>query len=48
MGYSVEDPMLVVILLSSLNGCEQYAPIMASVNTVDEEVATWKYVGRLL
>lgn len=46
MDYIVEESMHVVILLSPLIVCVGYAPIMASVNTVDEEVPTCNYVPR--
>lgn len=39
--------MSVMILLSSLSGCERYAPVMAPVNTGDENVSTWKTVTLL-
>lgn len=45
--YIVEVSMRVVTLLPTLNGRKRFAPMMASVHTVDETVAAWMYVERV-
>lgn len=37
--------MKVAILISSLTEGEEYAPVIASVNAVQEQTASWEYVA---
>lgn len=48
MGSDVEKQMKTVILIASLSVKVECSAVIASVNTADEEAATWDYVSVIL
>lgn len=48
MGSMIDEEMRVAILLTSIGNRPEYAPMMASINTLQDSVTTWNYVTVLL
>lgn len=47
MSLIIEEQIKVAILLSSLSEQREYAPTIASVDTIHGEIVAWSYVARI-
>lgn len=48
MRTNIEEALMVALFLSSLRSHSKYVPIIASINTLLEDVLTWSYVTSIV